>query len=429
MAPRCAFRFLKLDVFPLCLVLPLVLTACNGQLLLEPPPKTLVAPTVAASAEGSAQVLLPLLGNHSLPADAATSPLATAAPPPIMIHLQEGVSNTSLPIFPNLSDADPDTIQKGTAGASLMLGGIAIHLPDDAYVESITWPDESAPAVPERPYVILRRGQLRVAVTVETGRIFVDSPTYEIRQEAIAAFDFLIQLLGPERILPPDASCVDCPQLFESLGSLPTFRGMNLYIAEKSIQMPEEVYHVPDPWHRPVDIAPEVTQLAPPVDILGRGVYSVAVSITSGELYFPATDAETRSQAMQAFDFLVQALGTETVLPPNEACTGCARIASPLPTPTQTPGRFLLIADQWVQVPADVKNAGIVTYPDMQPAELRLQEFPVLVLVRGSYFATISLRSGEMVFNSTSEGDQPVAILAFDFLIEALGEERIIPRK
>jgi hypothetical protein len=51
-----------------------------------------------------------------------------------------------------------------------------------------------------------------------------------------------------------------------------------------------------------------------------------------------ATTAKERAEAIDAFDFLIQALGNEKLWPPDHVCVDCVIPESPLPTPTLASG-------------------------------------------------------------------------------------------
>ena len=200
---------LKTVCFLLCLLF-VGLSACStGQVSSSPSSPVATAP--ADASEAGAQVFVPLLGANPTKADSAATPRSTNQPTPF-IHLQEGASSKAIgsPIFPPLEISPTVGIDNGTRGIALSLGGKVVQLPEDTYAESVAQIDDSASSEPERPYVILRRGIYRVAVTAISGQIYVDSPTAATREEAIQEFDFLIQILGKEKIMPPDGSCADC---------------------------------------------------------------------------------------------------------------------------------------------------------------------------------------------------------------------------
>jgi hypothetical protein len=93
----------------------------------------------------------------------------------------------------------------------LHIAGKDVQLSDDTYVEGIMVAAEVAPGarIPSLPIAIIHRGPYTIAISIKTGEMYFDSSTPKELAEAMRAFDFLIQIFGEDKIIPP-AGCADC---------------------------------------------------------------------------------------------------------------------------------------------------------------------------------------------------------------------------
>lgn len=105
---------------------------------------------------------------------------------------------TAEPVEPDLTP-QIYSYPEETRGKVINLGGVDIHLPEDAYVESVMIAVEPVPGREPvtPPVVVLQRGASVIGVENATGRMFPGDPIDVVLQD----FDFLVQALGADKVV------------------------------------------------------------------------------------------------------------------------------------------------------------------------------------------------------------------------------------
>lgn len=197
----------------LFLMLVTMVTACNELATLPISP---LQASIEPSPEAVLQIFVPFAADQPAPtSDPHVTPTIPPTSTPIPTPTATPLGRPPKPptIFPTPDPSTLTSMGSGTRGQVIQVAGQEIHLPDDAYVEVVIAIAEPVPGrrYPELPLHVLRRGPYTMLVSARNGEMIIFATTAAARNETIQVFDFVIQILGADKIWPPDSSCEDCP--------------------------------------------------------------------------------------------------------------------------------------------------------------------------------------------------------------------------